>query len=128
MDYSAQATGLKQLFQGIAPKGSSIVVGKVTATGPLKIQVENDGKLVLSGRALLVPQHLTDWEVKVDISLGDGSINAATSSAEGHSHNVTTFSISGATMKVKNALKEGDEVYLFAFNQGKNYLVIDRVG
>ena len=119
-----KATSFKQLFQGMVPEGTTVVSGRVVGTGPLKIQIENDSKLVVSGSVVLVPRWLTDWSAAVDISLGKGSINSQTDSGQ----NLRTFSISGATMTVHNALKAGDEVYLLSFNGGKNYLIIDRKG
>lgn len=119
-----EATSFKQLFQGMVPEGTTVVSGRVVGTGPLKIQIENDSKLVVSGSVVLVPRLLTDWSAAVDISLGKGSISSQTDGGQ----NLRSFSISGATMTVHNALKVGDEVYLLSFNGGKNYLIIDRKG
>lgn len=119
-----EATSFKQLFQGMVPEGTTVVSGRVVGTGPLKIQIENDSKLVVSGSVVLVPRLLTDWSAAVDISLGKGSISSQTDGGQ----NLRSFSISGATMTVHNALKAGDEVYLLSFNGGKNYLIIDRKG
>lgn len=121
-----EATSFKQLFQGMVPQGTTVVSGKIVGTGPLKIQIENDSKLIVSGSVVLVPRWLTDFSVTIDIALGNGSINSRTNTVSSHQHTLETFNISSATMTVHNALKTGDEVYLLSFNDGKNYLVIDR--
>lgn len=147
-----EATGLKQLFQGMVPEGTTIVNGTVVGVNPLKIRIENDEKLTVSGNVLLVPRNLTDWQTKVDISLADGTINSITIKGQGrhghtsdgiaypgsdlevetihkdgdHQHKLSTFIIEGALMTVYNALQMDETVYLLKFNNGKNYLVLDR--
>ena len=147
-----EATGLKQLFQGMVPEGTTIVNGTVVSTSPLSIRIENDEKLVVSGSVLLVPRNLTDWQTKVDISLAGGKINSVTIQWQGrhghtsdgiaypgsdlevgaihkdgdHQHKLSTFIIEGALMTVYNALQVDETVYLLKFNNGKNYLVLDR--
>lgn len=122
-----EATSFKQLFQGMAPEGTTVVSGTVVKASPLSIRIENDDKLTVSGSVLLVPKYLTDWTAGVDISLGKGTINSITNNVLDHTHKLSTFSITGATMTVHNALEAGEAVYLLKFNNGKNYLVLDRV-
>ena len=43
-----------------------------------------------------------------------------------HSHNLKTFSITGATIKMYNALRVGEIVFILSFNDGKTYYVLDR--
>lgn len=121
-----EATGLKQLFQGMVPEGTTVVGGTVVSASPLKIRIENDDKLTVTGNVLLVPRYLTDWSATVDISLAKGGIDSVTDNKPGHTHKLSTFNITGAAMTVHNALKAGETVYLLKFNNGKNYLVIDR--
>ncbi len=136
-----EATSLKQLFQGMVPDGTTIVVGTVVAVGPVKIRIENDDKLIVTdGRALMVPWHLTDYETKVTIQLADGSLDSKTFVDGSHSHSCSpgstgetphqhalqTYNIYKAYMMVHNALKVGEVVYLLKFNNGKNYLALDR--
>lgn len=123
-----EATSLKQLFQGMTPEGTTVVNGTVVSASPLSIRVDNDDKLTVSGNVLLVPRYLGDWTATVDISLGKGTINSATNEVQGHKHKQETFTLTGATMTVHNALRAGEAVYLLKFNNGKNYLVLDRVG
>lgn len=145
---------VKQLFQGMVPEAMEILQGKVTSASPLKIQVVNDEKLVLTENIICLPRHLSDYTTTIDIQLGKGFINSVTRSGQGthphgssgqhgghtggdgshshpasegaHVHNVATFNISGATMTVYNALKVGETVYLLSFNHGKKYYILDR--
>lgn len=145
---------VKQLFQGMVPEAMEILQGKVISASPLKIQVVNDEKLVLTENIICLPRHLSDYTTTIDIQLGKGSINSVTRSGQGthphgssgqhgghtggdgshshpasegsHVHNVATFNISGATMTVYNALKVGETVYLLSFNHGKKYYILDR--
>lgn len=150
---TGEQTSLKGLFQGMIPESVNVVMGKVVSASPLKIQVVNDDKLLLSENLICVPRHLSDYTTTCDISLGSGSINSVTQrdgthphgpsgehgghesgsgshshpDGEGaHTHSLSTFNISGATIKVHNALKVGETVYLLSFNEGKKYYVLDR--
>lgn len=139
---SSEATSLKQLFQGMAPDGAEVMQGVVTSASPIKIQVVNNEKLVLGANILIVPKHLTDYIATIDISIGKGSISSLTKGGQGkhghpkdsiletegeHVHNLSTFSLAGASMTVKNALKVGEKVHILSFNNGKKYYVLDRV-
>ena len=119
-------TSLKGLIQGMTPSSMAVELGTVISESPLKIQVINDDKLILSENLLCVPRHLSDYTTKCDITLGSGSIDSQTNTVSNHSHNVITFNIYDAKIKVYNALKTGDTVYLLSFNQGKKYYILDR--
>ena len=146
-------TSLKGMLQGLAPDAGGVLQGKVTSADPLKIQVANDDKLELSGNNLVVPRHLTDYDAKIDIQLGGGTIDSKTKKDGAHPHGTSgthgghtggsgahehpdtegahvnfleTFNVSGATIKVYNALNVGDVVYLLSYNEGKKYYVLDR--
>lgn len=145
---------VKQLFQGMVPETMTILLGKVISDSPLKIQVVNDEKLVLTENIICLPQHLSDYETTIDIQLGKGSINSVTRSGQGthphgssgghgghtvgdgthnhpesegaHIHNVAAFDIYGATITIRNALKVGENVYILSFHHGKKYYVLGR--
>lgn len=148
-----EPTSLKEAFQGLVPDGAGVIQGEVISASPLKIQVKNDDKLILSENILCLPRHLSTYKTVVDIQLGSGSINSVTRSGQGthphgasgghaqasgdgvhshpgsegaHVHNVATFNIFGASMTVYNGLKVGDTVYILSFNQGKKYYILDR--
>ena len=135
MDPNEQ-TSLKGLFQEMIPESVGVVRGKVVSASPLKIQVINDDKLLLSENLLCVPKHLTDYTTTCDLLLGSGSLGSQTKtdgqhgghlSGDGsHSHSLASFNIYSATLKVHNALKLGETVYLLSFNEGKKYYILDR--
>lgn len=152
MDIQEQ-TSLKALFQSMTPESMSVVRGEVISASPLKIQIINDEKMVLHENIICLPRHLTDYSTKCDIVLGEGSVNSQTQlggahphgssgthsghtggdgahshpSSEGaHTHTLETFNVYGASIKIYNALKVGEIVFILSFNQGKKYYILDR--
>ena len=148
-------TSVKGAIQEIAQMASpmSIIQGKVIAEKPLEIQVIGDEKLVLHENIMVIPRRFTDYEVKVDMELNDGEIESKTKPGQGmhahgpsgahgqysgngihshpagegeHQHELETFSIRKAKMKVYNSLKTGEVVYILSYNHGKKYLLLDR--
>ena len=77
--------------------------GKVIAVSPLKVQVTN--QFTIPESLLIVPKHLTDYEVEVE---GDwiGGIK---------------------TMKINNALKVDDKIVLLRKTGGQSYFILDRI-
>lgn len=146
---ATEPNSLKEAFQSMIPDTVNVIQGKVISSLPLKIQVINDDKLILSENILCLPRHLTDYQTNVDIS--GGSISGLTASGQGshqhsggshdghsdgdgahshndgtHTHTLQTFQVIGANMTIHNALKVGEIVYILSFNQGKKYYVLDR--
>ena len=131
-----QPTSIKELIQGIIPKDLDIIRGRVTQTGPIRIQAVNDDKLILNENTLIVPWYLTDYTTRCDIELRQGTINSHTFVDGAHSHPITDggahrnwledFNIYKATIKHYNALKVGEIVFMISFNHGKKYFVLDR--
>ena len=105
-------TSLRELMRtAVGIRTATIVTGKVTKTSPLTIGVDNDANLVLTeDDNLYVPKHLTDYSVSIYLS----------DSIDGHS-------IGTRSGKIYNALKNGDKVYLLAYEEGSLYFVLDRV-
>jgi hypothetical protein len=91
--------------------------GTVTKTSPLEITVTST--FVLPEKILIVPQHLTDYEVPITTS-GYGWV---TDSADGHTHGINQ---SRKTVMVHNALKVGDRVALIREHGGRKFFVLDR--
>ncbi|MFA7636394.1 MAG: DUF2577 family protein [Monoglobales bacterium] len=130
-----------------------VVQGEVLSVSPLQIRVANDEKLILGENVLSVPQRLTKYTVTADISMGEGSVTGETQSGEGlhshgpsgehtqyqgsgahshtnegaHTHALTSLAATGIKITIDNSLKEGDMVYLLAFNNNKLYHVLDKV-
>lgn len=106
-----------------AQKPVNILFGTVISASPLKIQV--DQKSIYTSKMLILTRNVTDFEVDMTVNhtteeKGGGSGMAA---FESHNH-----AYSGRkTFKVHNALQAGEKVFLVRVQQGKKYVVIDRV-
>lgn len=134
---SGGETSLKQLFQRMIPDGGEILEGTVIQTGPLVIQMTNDEKHIINERITIVPGHLTDYTTRADFLKADGSLDSQTlqDGAHGghtggsgtHINHLDTFNLYRGTLKVYNALKKGEKVYVLSLNHGKRYYVLDRV-
>lgn len=105
--------------------------GTVTSIKPLKVQITN--QFILPESLLIIPQHLTDYDVEVTIP------DWKTSQHDGHTHNCSESgtTTSGGThthiiegknkMTVHNALKVGDHVALIRKTGGQSYYILDRI-
>lgn len=146
-------TGLKGLFQSMMPEAPGVIEGYVTSAEPLQVTLANDSKMILTANSLIVPRHLTDYMVEVDLEKSAGKLVSKTTKDEGehehdggkhgghesgdgthshdggkHVHTLSTFSLTSGMLHVYNALKKGDTVYLLQFNGGKKYYILDRKG
>ena len=75
--------------------------GTVVSTSPLKVQVTN--LFTLTSSLLVVPKHLTNYEVSIKIDDED------------------------KTLVIQNALKKGDKVALLRKQGGQSYFILDRI-
>lgn len=146
-------TGLKQMIQSMFPEVPGVIEGIVTNASPLQVTLVNDSKMILGMNSLVVPRHLTDYMVEVDLQKSAGSLVSVTTKDGGkheheggkheghesgdgehtheggeHVHSLSTFSLSSGMLHVYNSLKKGDTVYLLQFNSGKKYYILDRKG
>ena len=101
--------------------------GKVVSTKPLKVQVTN--LFIIPESLLIVPQHLTDYELKVTTSgygwnTDNESGGAEMEAFDEHGHKINQ---SEKTIKVHNALKNGDKVALLRKQGGQSYFILDRL-
>lgn len=108
---------LKGLFQGMIPDQCEIVQGTVVSTAPLEIQIAGDEKLLIHTTSVIIPRHLTDYQVPVSIPESGGHSQYSGSGV--HSHDVE--------MTVHNALQVGESVHLLVVQQGKKFFALDRV-
>ena len=104
-------------------KPVNILFGTVLSASPLKIQV--DQKSIYTSKMLILTRNVTDFEVDMTVNhttedKGGGSGAAA---YEAHKHAY----VGKKTFKVHNALKAGEKVLLIRVQQGKKFVVIDRV-
>lgn len=106
---------LKQAIQGMIPETLGITIGVVIEEKPVKIQVVNNPKMILSGGNLIIPKHLTDYTVlmTVDHSTEDSNL---------HSHAYK----GKKEFLVHGSLKKGEEVIMLRLNGGEVYIVLDR--
>lgn len=88
--------------------------GKVTSTTPLKVQVTN--QFTIPESLLIVPQHLTNYSITVDVDW-------ITDDEGGHSHKIE----GDRTMMIYGALKVGDKVALLRKTGGQSYFILDRI-
>ena len=81
---------------------SDFLYGTVLSINPLRIQINS--KLTLESSFLIVPQHLTDYEVEMTPRNGERR-----------------------TYTVHNSLRINDKVILGKFKGGQDYIIIDRM-
>lgn len=121
---SGSKTSLKQLIQGMNQETTEIMQGTVIATGPLKIQMVNDEKLIINERITIVPRQLTDYEIDVTVNWNTENESGGSGDAAFAAHQ---HEIKGRTkITVHNALKTGDKVHVLSLNRGKLYYVLDK--
>lgn len=84
-----------------AAKYADLRVGKVASINPLQIRISND--FVLPESVLIVPQHLSEYEVEMTIDEVD------------------------KTVTIKNSLNVGDIVALIRKHGGQSYYILDRI-
>lgn len=128
---SGNETSLKQLFQSMIPEGSELMEGTVIQVDPLKIQMTNDEKLIITDRITVVPWHLTDY--KTQMSFDDPSVRQVFTTwdmaeiSESAPAKISMKTIIKHKITVYNALRLGDKLHILALNNGKLYYVLDRV-
>ena len=94
--------------------------GRVISTSPLKVKVTD--QFVIPSSLLVVPQHLTNYKVKVNVDWTTKN-NSAPETVEPHSHGISGTK----TMTIYNALQTGDKVALLRKQGGNSYFILDRV-
>ena len=110
-------------------KLANITVGTVISESPLKIKITQD--LVLPESVLIIPQHLTDYEIRVTIDSNygwkteDESYSSASADAfRSHSHDIIQ---SNKKVKIHGKLKTGEKVALINAIGGQQYYILGRV-
>ena len=96
---------IKGLIQSMQTDSAELLQGTVIQTSPIKIQITNDEKLIINSRITTIPWHLTNYETTC-----------------------TLEDIGTKNITINNALSKGDSVYVLSINNGKLYIVLDRVG
>ena len=124
------ATGLIDIMKRAAmdandnSKPTDLRYGTVVSASPLKVQITN--QFVIPESMLVVPEHLTDYEVNVTVEWEtenkSGGGEEATAFAS-HNHAIT----GKKKMKVHNALESGDKIALIRQQGGQSYFILDRI-
>lgn len=107
MNSETSPTSIKELFQGMIPIGVELLQGIVISNEPLRVQIVNDSKHIISRISTVVPKHLTDYTISATIADEDGT----------HDSLVT----------VHNALQVGEGVHLLSLQNGKKHFILGRV-
>ena len=106
-----------------AGKPGNILFGTVLSASPLKIQV--DQKSIYTSKMLILTRNVTDFEVDMTVNhtTADTVGGSGAASYEAHKH----ADVGKKAFKVHTALKAGKTVLLIRVQQGKKFVVIDRV-
>lgn len=123
------ATGLIELMKRAAMDAidnaqiCDLRFGKVVSDTPLKVEVTN--QFTIPESLLIVPQHLTDYTVSVDVSWNTENTSGGSgdSSFASHKHNINGTK----TITIHNSLKVGDKVALMRKQGGQSYFILDRI-
>ena len=118
--------------QNEASKPVAVVMGKVLAVSPIKIQI--DQKLTLSESALILTKSVIDYSVNMTVNhateshthahsyIDDSSTRTTETNTHSHSYNGTK------AFTVHNKLNVGDSVVLLRVQGGQKFVVLDIVG
>ncbi|KAB1436585.1 DUF2577 domain-containing protein [Candidatus Galacturonibacter soehngenii] len=93
--------------------------GTVTSASPLKIQVQDDQKLLLTKEFLVLTKNVIDYDTEVQITWETELENGPDS----HKHEIK----GKKKVKILNALKQNDKVVMIKQQGGQKYLVIDKI-
>ena len=105
--------------------------GTVVSTSPLKVQITN--VFTVPESMLIVPKHLTDYEIEISLKSDYGWITqdtqngtalSPTLSSHNHKHDITQ---SKKKVFIHNALKTGDKVALIRKKGGQSFYILDRI-
>lgn len=110
-----------------AQKPVQVCYGTVTEESPLEITV--DQKTILEAEDLILCRNITDYECDVEFSLKTEKLQHSHTGVHGPT-SVQTLQYevkNKKKMKVYNALKKDDVVFLIREQGGQRFIVIDRI-
>jgi hypothetical protein len=107
-----------------ASQPTDLRYGTVTSVTPLAVQITN--QMTIPQSLLILPNHLTDYEV--DVTLNWTTENTGRSGNEeeafySHSHGITGIK----TITIHNSLKVGDRVVLIRKQGGQAFYILDKI-
>ena len=128
-DMTGLLKGIKCAAKGVgdAEKPVRVCYGTVTKDSPLEITV--DQKTILEAEDLILCRNVTDYECDVEFSLKTEKLQHNHTGAHGPT-SVQTLQYevkNKKKMKVYNALKKDDVVFLIREQGGQRFIVIDRI-
>lgn len=95
---------------------ANVMTGTVTALSPITVMVEQ--RFSIGKAQLIVPEHLTDYEVSLSLK---GQTDGAGEPEHQHGYGEKQTAV------IHNGLKQGDHVVLLRQQGGQKYLILDRV-
>lgn len=106
-----------------AAKPFAFVLGKVTGTSPLKVQV--DQKLELTAAQLILTNAVRDFTVNMTVNHETENTSGGSGDASfaSHKHAYTGTK----SYRVHLALKTGEQVLLLRADGGQKFIILDRV-
>lgn len=110
-----------------AGKPVQILFGTVLSADPLQIQI--DSKTTYTEKMLILTRNVTDYEVDIEVSHQTETDTHSHTCPDGTTSENEHLHYYQGTKKIvmKNALEAGDQVVLARVQNGKRYLVIDRI-
>lgn len=106
--------------QGAVNNPTSLQLGEMTSATTCKI-----GDLKLEADDLLIAEHLTDYEIEIDIE-SEGDLEAPTTTVSQHAHAVKSMTSKNTKIKVHGALKKGDLVLAQRMSD-EQYIIIEKM-
>lgn len=101
--------------QGAVNNPTSLQLGEMTSAKTCKV-----GDLKLDADDLLIAQHLTDYEIKIDIE-SEGELEAPTTTVS-----LKSITSKNTKIKVRGALKKGDLVLVQRMSD-EQYVIIEKL-
>lgn len=119
-----EGNGAAKLIQLMRKNGYNkdldIELATVIAPPPALVIRCNRDNMELDKDDLIIAEHLTEHVRTVSIS--GGSVTGTVTP----SGNLTTFTLTDATMTIKSPLRVGDQVIIVSANDGQLYYVLDK--
>ena len=128
------SSGLIQLIKQAAmdaienSKPADLRLGTVATEKPLSVRITN--QFVIPEKLLIVPQHLTEYELEITIKpeynwiTEDTQNKVKLSEVEPHKHDIKQDK---KKIFIHNKLKVGDKVALLRRQGGQDYYILDRL-
>lgn len=106
--------------QGAVNNPASLKLGEMTSAKSCKV-----GDLKLDADDLLIAEHLTDYEIKIDIE-NEGELEASTTTVLQHANAIKSITSKNTKIKVRGALKKGDLVLVQRMSD-EQYAIIEKL-